>query len=194
MKKRLVLDETLLVMALPIESQKRFEKAGVEVHYCGIGKINATFKATELLSQRKVKQVLNLGTAGSHKFQTHSVVECSGFVQRDMDLASVGIPLGETPMDSINGLISGEIISKYPKGICGTGDSIEVGTPKMECDLMDMEAYAIAKVCKKMDIGFYSFKYITDGSDENALSDWTSNLNVASEVLLRIYHEVMQLN
>jgi len=39
-------------------------------------------------------------------------------------------------------------------------------------DVVDMEAYAIAKVCYLNDIDFISFKYITD--DGNA-DDWKKN-------------------
>jgi len=39
-----------------------------------------------------------------------------------------------------------------------------------------MEAYALAKVCYKEKIPFVSFKYITDGADEQAHEDWEKNL------------------
>lgn len=180
-------------MALPIESQRAFENAGIEVHYCGIGKVNAAFKTTELLMSRSIKQILNLGTAGSHKFTTHSLVECIGFVQRDMDLSPLGFPRGETPQDPIKGKLVVDPISRYPNGVCGTGDVFEISTPKLECDLVDMEAYAMAKVCKKLGVGFHSFKYITDGSDDQAHKDWIENLKPASIALLGVYQELVGL-
>ena len=39
-----------------------------------------------------------------------------------------------------------------------------------------MEAYALAKVCHLRGIPFVSFKYITDGADEQAHEDWEANL------------------
>ena len=39
-----------------------------------------------------------------------------------------------------------------------------------------MEAYALAKVCYMRDVPFISFKYITDGADEQAHEDWEANL------------------
>jgi adenosylhomocysteine nucleosidase len=190
--KLLKAEETLILMALPIESQRTFENAGVEVHYCGIGKVNAAFKATELLVKQNFKQVLNLGTAGSHKFETHSLIECIGFVQRDMDLSPLGFPRGETPQDAIAGKLLVDPISQLPKGICGTGDVFEISTPKLECDLVDMEAYAIAKVCRKLGVGFHSFKYITDGSDDKAHKDWIENLKPASKALFNLYQEIVR--
>jgi adenosylhomocysteine nucleosidase len=107
-----------------------------------------------------------------------------------MDLSPLGMKRGITPMDEIPGKINGTRISKLKDfGICGTGDSFEIGPPKVECDLVDMEAFAIAKVCKKMQIPFYAVKYITDGSDHNAHNDWFENLKPASRSLLQFYLE-----
>ena len=39
-----------------------------------------------------------------------------------------------------------------------------------------MEAYALAKVCTYYAVPFISFKYITDGADEQAHEDWELNL------------------
>ena len=39
-------------------------------------------------------------------------------------------------------------------------------------DVVDMEAYAIAKVCKLENIQFKCFKYISDKADGNAENDW----------------------
>jgi adenosylhomocysteine nucleosidase len=76
------------------------------------------------------------------------------------------------------------------KGICGTGDRFELGPAKLKCDLVDMEAYAIAKVCKKLDVKFSSFKYITDGSDDQAHKHWIENLKPAAKKLREIYDRI----
>ena len=39
-----------------------------------------------------------------------------------------------------------------------------------------MEAYALSKVCYHYDVPFISFKYITDGADEDAPDDWQENV------------------
>lgn len=180
----------ILIMALPIESQGLFEKAGVEVHYCGIGKINAAWKTTELILKNPGKKILNLGTAGSSKFKTHDLVECSAYVQRDMDIRPLNVPLGETPMDDISGKIEGTRLFKgFEHGVCGTGDRFEVGPPELPCDLVDMEAYSMAKVCKRFQVEFVSIKYITDGSDPNAHNDWKANLLKGAEALFNFYQK-----
>ena len=40
-----------------------------------------------------------------------------------------------------------------------------------------MEAYALAKVCYLYDIPFISFKYISDGADGDAGTDWDENVS-----------------
>ena len=109
-----------------------------------------------------------------------------------MDLSPLGMPLGETPMDPIKAFIPAyKLVTNLQKGICGTGDAFEVGPPKLECDLVDMEAYAIAKVCHIHKVPFVSIKYITDGSDHNAHNDWRENLKPASKALFEIYQKLI---
>lgn len=180
----------ILIMALPVESQGHFEKAGIEVHYCGIGKVNAAWKTTELILKNPGKKILNLGTAGSPKLKTHDLVECTSFVQRDMDIRPLNFPLGLTPMDEIPGEIQGTRIFKgLEHGVCGTGDRFEVGPPELACDLVDMEAYAMAKVCKRYSVDFVSIKYITDGSDDQAHKDWQANLLKGAQALFEFYQK-----
>lgn len=189
--KHLQRSDIQIIVALPAETQGLFDQKNIAIHYCGIGKVNAAFKTAEVIMKTGCKHILNLGTAGSHRFPTHATIECASFVQRDMDLSPLGFPKGETPMDDIKGLIEvPTFLPDLPKGICGTGDRFEVGPPQLDCDLVDMEAYAIAKVCKKMGVGLTSVKYITDGSDDQAHKDWFENLKPASKKLLDVYESL----
>ena len=88
-----------------------------------------------------------------------------------MDVRSLNFELGETPFDKIK-----EIIISKDGYSCGTGDSFVNKKIDMEVDVVDMEAYAIAKVCKLENIEFKCFKYISDNADENADNDWNKNL------------------
>jgi len=178
-----------LIMALPNESKGLFEQAGIDVHYSGIGKINAAFKAFEVIQKTGCKTLINLGSAGSSHFDAHSLVEVVTFVQRDMDVSPLGFAVGVTPMDDE---IPAEIHTQahfelLPKGICGTGDSFETGVPKVSCNLVDMEAYALAKVCQKLGVRLISVKYITDGANDTAHLDWEENLLLGAQKLLALY-------
>jgi len=176
-------------MALPNESKGLFEAQGIDVHYSGIGKVNAAFKAFEVIQNTGCKTLLNLGTAGSSHFDAHALVEVSQFVQRDMDVSPLGFDVGLTPMDQhFPGAIELEpFFDHLPKGICGTGDSFETGQPKVPCQLVDMEGYALAKVCKKLGVRLISVKYITDGANDTAHLDWEENLLLGAQKLLFLY-------
>ena len=69
-----------------------------------------------------------------------------------------------------------EIITSESGYSCGSGDSFVNQKIDMTVDVVDMEAYAIAKVCKLENIEFKCFKYISDKADENANVDWNENL------------------
>lgn len=185
-------EDVALLMALPGESQGLFEQENIPVIYTGIGKVNAAFAATDAIHRHKCKVIINLGTAGSSRFKTHDLVEVVHYVQRDMDISPLGFQMGETPFDPLPGAI--ELIPYFPelsKGICGTGDSFETGKPAVDCDLVDMEGFAIAKVCRRMGVQFISLKYITDGADDQAHKDWQANLVPGAKKLLEYYRKMV---
>lgn len=185
-----------LMMALPNESKGLFEAAGIEVHYSGIGKVNAAFKAFEVIQKTGCKTLFNFGTAGSSHFDAHELVEVSTFVQRDMDVSALGFEVGVTPMDDDYPaeIQLDSFFEHLPKGTCGTGDSFETGQPKVPCNLVDMEGYAIAKVCKKLDVRLVSVKYMTDGANDTAHLDWEENLLLGAKKLLELYQTVKKLD
>jgi len=140
-------------------------------HYIGVGKINATYNLLKLINKFKPNQVINFGSAGAVKKELSGIVECTKFYQRDMDARGLlDLKLGETPFDNIN-----EIVISNDGFSCGTGDSFVKNKVEMDIDLVDMEAYALAKVCKLENIKFRCFKYISDNADENATIDWIEN-------------------
>ncbi|MDB0155504.1 5'-nucleosidase, partial [Acinetobacter baumannii] len=55
------------------------------------------------------------------------------------------------------------------------------------CDVVDMEGYALAKVCHKLGVRLISVKYITDGADDTAHLDWEENLLLGAQKLLALY-------
>jgi adenosylhomocysteine nucleosidase len=93
-----------------------------------------------------------------------------------MDVRGLNFALGETPFDSIK-----EIIISKNGSSCGTGDSFVNKKIDMKIDVVDMEAYAIAKVCMLENIKFRCFKYISDNADKNANIDWNKNLTLGAK-------------
>ncbi|HKY38950.1 MAG TPA: hypothetical protein VJN18_23590 [Polyangiaceae bacterium] len=183
----------LVVMALEIESQGLFAERGVPVLYTGIGKVNAAYRLScALLEQRarlgQLPRVLNFGTAGSPTLPAGSLVSCRRFVQRDMDVSGLGFPVGATPFEDVPATLEfPQLFTDLPEGICGTGDRFETGKPVVTCDVIDMEAYALAKVCHLEGAVFGALKFVTDGADGNAGMDWQANLPRAARAFVEHY-------
>ena len=152
--------------------------------HIGVGKINATYNTLKLIQIHKPKIIVNYGTAGAINTKLKGIVECTKFYQRDMDVRGLDFKLGETPFDKVK-----EIIISDSGYSCGTGDSFVNQKIEMEVDVVDMEAYAIAKVCMLENIEFKCFKYISDNADENANNDWNTNLTLGAEAFAKMINK-----
>lgn len=183
----------LVVMALEVESQGLFAARGVPVLYSGIGKVNAAYRLARALLEHRARdgalpRVVNFGTVGSPKLQAGSLVSCRRFVQRDMDVSGLGFPLGTTPFEDIPPALEfSPLFADLPEAVCGTGDRFETGKPVVACDVIDMEGYALAKVCHLEGAEFGAVKFVTDGADGNAGVDWHENLPRAARAFLEVY-------
>ena len=183
-------------MALEIEAQGLFARAGVPVLYTGLGKVNAAMALTRRLgdyraSGRALPRVVNFGTAGSRHFATGTLVACHRFVQRDMDVSALGFALGETPFEDTPARLEFRpLFDSLAAGLCGSGDSFETGVARLHCEVIDMEAYALAKVCLREGVEFACAKYITDGADHAAAGDWQSNLPRAAAAFWQLYQQL----
>jgi adenosylhomocysteine nucleosidase len=192
------LPRIIVVIALRVESAGEFEAAGVPVLYCGVGKVNAAIALTKELS-RYVQQgeemplVVNFGSAGSRCFAPGTLVACQEFVQRDMDVSGLGFALGVTPYDEApSALIFDPVFTDLPAAVCGSGDSFATADIEVDCAVIDMEAYALAKVCWHENARFACVKYVTDGADHAAADDWQRNVHVAAEDFLQLFRGLLK--
>jgi adenosylhomocysteine nucleosidase len=189
----LELPEILVVMALRVESSGVFEEAGVPVLFCGVGKVNAAIALMKELSRyaqcgQDMPLVVNFGSAGSRCHATGALLSCHEFVQRDMDVGGLGFALGVTPYDEApSQLIFDPVFTQLPAAVCGSGDSFAIVDVGMACEVIDMEAYALAKVCWHEDARFACAKYVTDGADHAAADDWQRNVHMAAEEFLQLF-------
>jgi adenosylhomocysteine nucleosidase len=182
MKMKLNKDDILIVCALEVETQNQLQDWNVL--YTGVGKVNATYHMTKgivdgVTHGRRPRLVINYGTAGSRKIKKKTLVDCTRFIQRDMDVTGLGFMKGETPFEKDIPIVIESNCPFNPIGrnaTCGTGDNFAEDKSQYYGEVVDMEAYALAKVCHHFDTQFISFKYITDGADEQAHEDWENNL------------------
>jgi adenosylhomocysteine nucleosidase len=171
----------MIVFALESEAQGLFDSFNVV--YCGVGKVNAAYRFTRRLAQWQhergslPKLVLNMGSAGSTVFNAGQVVNCTKFVQRDFDVTALGHEAYVTPYEGIPAALEHGIrYEGFAEGICGTGDNFVTDASVHPWNLVDMEAFALAKICHFEKIPFGCLKYITDGADGHAATSWEAGL------------------
>lgn len=187
----------LIVMALPQESRGRLEAAGADLLYTGVGKVNAAAALARRLAETRSARmplplVVNLGTAGSRKVLAHTLVVCNGFAQRDMDVSGLGFAPGVTPFDDAPAIIEfAPVLPLLPQRLCSTADSFATHLHSVGGDVVDMEAFALARVCLAERARFTSVKYVTDGADVDSAAHWEAALDAASAAFERVYRELL---
>lgn len=136
------------------------------VFYTGVGKVNAASKAAQLIERHQPQHVVNFGTAGGIT-QPTGFYQATRFVQRDMLCGSLGFGPGQTPYEA-------DAVIEFGSGLtCSTGDDfVENPSLAIPADLVDMEAYAIAKVCQSNNIKFSCYKFVTDAANTTAADEW----------------------
>ena len=151
------------------------------VFFTGLGKVNAAAKTAELIAEYQPKHIINFGTDGGITVSTglHSVTK---FVQRDMHCEALGYAVGETPNDDTD-----IMLDLGRTGLtCSTGDNF-VADPVLEipADLVDMESYAIAKVCLRKNVEFSCYKFVSDSADSQAHLSWTKLVSQGQEFYIK---------
>ncbi len=183
----------LIVMALPQESRGLLERAGAQVLYTGVGKVNAAATLARHLAGIRCRGetqplVVNMGTAGSRTIAAHTLVACSRFSQRDMDVSGLGFAPGVTPFDSCAPVLEfPDVFAHLPRATCSTADSFATHRHEVDGDLVDMEGFALARVCLADEARFACVKYITDGADSDSATHWEAALDNAARAFVTAY-------
>ena len=169
----------IILVALEIETPKMSQWANV--FFTGVGKVNAAMTAAQLIERHKPNVVWNFGTAGGITVDS-GIHEVTQFVQRDMVCGGIGCEPGQTPFES------GIVLGNGDGLTCSTGDNF-VSDPNLEipADLVDMEAYAIAKVCERAGVEFRCYKYVSDQADGDASSEWSKTVANGEPHFIEVY-------
>lgn len=178
----------LTIFALAQEAQGLFDDCAPV--FCGVGKVNAAYHLMQALQRFRATHgqapqlVLNLGSAGSGQFNRGLVVNCTSFMQRDFDVTALGCAPYATPFDDTPvQLTNGRRYPALPEGGCGSGDQFVTAAAVAPWNVIDMEAFALAKVCHHEQIPFACLKYITDGADGHAPTAWQDGLKHTAAAL-----------
>jgi adenosylhomocysteine nucleosidase len=169
----------VIIMALKEEAPNLSQYKNVI--FCGVGKINAAATTAEIIQIFRPKRIINFGTAGGITVNS-GLHRCGQFTQRDMMCEPLGFKPGQTPYED-------EIVIKIGDGlVCSSGDNFVTNSVN-DADIVDMEAYAIAKICKTRIIDFMCYKYVTDSANENAAKDWNEMVAEGEKEYLRIIEQ-----
>ena len=189
----------LIVMALPQESRGLLEKACATLLYTGVGKVNAALTLARKLAEIRcsgepLPLVVNMGTAGSRSIGAHTLVAASRFAQRDMDVSGLGFAPGVTPFDATPAVIEfPPVFAHLPQVLCSTADSFATHRHEVDGDVVDMEAFALARVCLAESARFACVKYITDGADSDSATHWEAALDNAACAFATAYEFLVTL-
>lgn len=152
----------------------------------GVGKTKSAYFLTKHICENKPDLVLNIGTAGTLKHNIGDIFIAKHFIDRDYEATKLpGIEYEINGLKLLKNLpFLKEQILKYEKlGICSTGDTFITEAASFRGDIVDMEAYTQAFVCRELDVPFVSIKYITDIIGENSVKHWENKLAEARTAL-----------
>ena len=180
--KLLLIMKILFVYAIP-EEKIDINIPDAEVIYVetGIGKVNAAMKTMRAICEYHPDMVINFGTAGTLNHKVGDIFVCNHFIDRDLRKVTLDGVVSEIEFERY------ERFSNSVWGVCNTGDSFITSGADIEGDVIDMEAYAEADVCREMGIPFISVKYVTDVVGQNSSEEWYAKIADARKGLTEFF-------
>ena len=153
----------------------------------GVGKTNAAINTMKAIMIEKPDLVINFGTAGAlNKNVVPGMYRIGRVVQRDFDARPLASDIGIVPYDDT----PLSIALDYTQGLTlSTGDNFVTSPPEVHSDLVDMEGWAVAKVCREMKVPLEMYKYVTDNADKNAAKDWLAQIRKGGQEFIRMLND-----
>lgn len=173
----------------------------------GIGKVSAAFAASVLILEKGADVIMNAGLSGAVSgLHRGDIVAGEGFTECDFDLTAIGYELGQKPAgeESFHPA-DAALLEKAKKlglktGRFGTGDLFltdrekkKLFREKFGLCAFDMETAAIAAVCSKCSVPFFSVRKISDDADDCSAEDYREMNERAEECLSRILLKMLSL-
>lgn len=170
----------------------------------GIGKVNAAIITQILIDKYDVKQIINIGTAGScnDNIKCGDIIIGQYLIQHDFDITAFGHKKGYIPnvgekiesnkelIQKCNNIIKKQTEEKYIAkiGTIVSGDifctsiKMKEGIYKnFEADCIEMEGAAVAQVCYLNKIPFIVIRSISDTPNEENEKMFYENLKMSTE-------------
>ena len=181
--KLLLIMKILIVYAIPQEKiEVNIPNAEVIYVETGMGKVNAAKKTMRAICEYHPDMVINIGSAGTLNHKVGDVLVCNHFIDRDLRKVTLDGVVSELEFgnDAIKRIFSER---ELVYGTCNTGDSFITQGNDIEGDVIDMESFAEADVCREMGVPFFAVKYVTDVVGQNSSEEWFAKLADARQGL-----------
>lgn len=170
----------LLVSATKLEHHDD-ELYGYPIHIIGIGKINAAINTQKLIDKYNPDTVINFGSVGTLKdYKIGEILEV-GTVYNDFFAGEIygyePIKLSESDIKCFTTDTFYEFNQDYHHSYINNINN---------CDIVDMEGYSIAKVCKSENISLSLYKWV---SDNGSKSSWKANASIGYNNFKNLFYE-----
>ena len=159
----------VLVSASPHERYNETEILGIPIFTIGIGKTNAASRMTEIIINSGCDTVVNFGSCGSLKNHEIGKVLKVGKVINDYETYGLGDEPREIEIDPYSDIKLFTTDHFYQPF---ENYSTWYNTNINKCDIVDMEGFALAKVCQDFGVEFHSYKW---ASDDGNPDHWLEN-------------------
>lgn len=157
---------------------------GIPIHIIGIGKVEAAINTLKLIQKFQPDHVINFGSCGNLK--NHKVGEV--------------ITVGEVYDDFHGSIIPNHHpikVSHSPYKLFTTDTfydadnyySLHYNEMIKKCDLVDMEGYSIAKVCKEENVFVSLYKWVSDDGESHK---WEENAKVGYDKFKKVFYKWLE--
>ena len=173
-------------------------RARITPEIIGVGPVEAAANTMHILLERPKRPdyVFLLGSAGSATLAQGEVYLASTVSYRDMDASALGFEKGRTPfVDEPADIALQPQFASVPQARLSTGADIVLTDQfaAIDADMVDMESFAVKRVCQMLDVPLVVLRGISDGPEElKKFDDWTKllptvdkNLATALDVILQ---------
>jgi nucleoside phosphorylase len=174
------------IVAVKEEVSHIEEIHGAPVFFCGVGKVNASIGAHELIRQG-AKEIINIGSCGSSKHALGEVIKIGKSFQ-DIDCSPI-CEYGLTAFDEDESFILLDPASEFT---CFTTDyfydhkQLQKYSPDYlrminSCSVFDMELFSIAKIGRRHGVKVSAYKWVSDDGD---FSKWLDNCKLSCQKVI----------
>ncbi len=179
----------------------------------GVGKVNAAVCAEAMILRYAPDAVINIGVAGGlrHDFNICDIAVADAVVEHDMDTSALGEPLGfisglDTVLIPCDKSLSDKLFEtarhvgvNVKRGVIASGDQFIASRENKDkivksfgAIAAEMEGASIGHVCAMNNVPFGVLRAISDGANDDSVTDFPAFAKKAAENSVKIILEMLE--